>query len=281
MSVKILHDNYGKARVRLVKVARSAARHEVQNLTLNIALEGDFDAIHIEGDNSKCLPTDTMKNTVYALAGQRQDIEEAEAFGQRLAAHFLTNNERVSRVIIDVSEHSWKRMKFEGSEHDHSFVKGSGEKHTVKITASRDDVTVESGVEDLIVLKTTRSGFVGFIKDEFTTLPETTDRIFSTAIKASWRYRDAKDATEKTFQAIRQTMLKVFAEHDSLSVQHTLYAMGEAILDNFHEVEEIAFSLPNIHCLPIDMTRFGQVNDNRIFVPTDEPHGLIEARLAR
>ncbi|MBK8465393.1 MAG: urate oxidase [Chloracidobacterium sp.] len=281
MSVKILQDNYGKSRVRLMKVARSGDRHELQNLTVNIALEGDFDTIHRVGDNSLCLPTDTMKNTVYALAGQTQEIEEIESFGKRLTAHFLVNNPQISRVIIDIFETAWRRMKFNTNEHNHSFVKGSGEKRTAKITASRDGETVESGVEDLIVLKTTDSGFVGFIKDPYTTLPETTDRIFSTAIKATWRYAKPGDAIDETFQAIRQTILKVFAEHNSLSVQHTLYAIGETILDEFSEVEEIAFSLPNIHCLPIDMTKFGQANDNRIFVPTDEPHGLIEARLTR
>lgn len=281
MPIRILHDNYGKSRVRLVKVARTSDRHELQNLSVNIALEGDFETIHTVGDNSKCLPTDTMKNTVYALAGQKQEIESAEIFGQRLAEHFLTNNAQVSRAIIEIYEHIWTRMKFDTVEHDHSFVRGSGEKHTVKIVASRDLLTIDSGVEDLIVLKTTRSGFVGFVKDDFTTLPEATDRIFSTAIKATWRYASAVSATEETFQSIRQTILRVFADHDSLSVQHTLYAMGEAILENFSEVEEVAFSLPNIHCLPIDMTKFGQTNDNRIFVPTDEPHGLIEARLTR
>ena len=222
-----------------------------------------------------------MKNTVYALAGQTHEIEEVEAFGKRLAAHFLDNNPQVSRVIIDMLEHGWKRMKFDGDEHDHSFVRGSGEKRTAKIKASRDKVIVEAGVEGLIVLKTTRSGFAGFVKDEYTTLPETTDRIFSTAIKAVWRYENPDAGGEDIFQSIRQTILKVFAEHDSLSVQHTLYAMGEAVLENFPAIDEIAFSLPNIHCLPIDMTKFGQPNDNRIFVPTDEPHGLIEARLTR
>ncbi len=281
MSVRIVHDNYGKSRVRLMKVARIGARHELQNLTFNIALEGDFEAIHTVGDNSLCLPTDTMKNTVYALAGQTQEIEEIEAFGGRLATHFLTNNPQVSHVIIDIFETSWKRMKFGGKEHDHSFVKGSSEKRTAKINATRDNVTIESGVEDLIVLKTTNSGFVGFIKDAYTTLPETTDRIFSTAIKATWRYSSAAAATDTAFQAIRQTILKVFAGHDSLSVQQTLYAIGEAILGKFAEVEEVAFSLPNIHCLPVDMTKFGQENENRIFVPTDEPHGLIEAKLSR
>ena len=281
MSVKILHDNYGKSRVRLMKIARHGTRHEIQNLTINIALEGDFDAIHIDGDNRRCLPTDTMKNTVYALAGQTHEIEEIEAFGQRLAAHFLTNNPQISRVIIDIFEHTWKRMKFDGDEHTHSFVKGSGEKRTAKISASREGVIVESGVEDLIVLKTTGSEFAGYIKDDFTTLAETTDRIFSTAIKATWRYADAGAATDNVFQAIRQTILKVFSDHESLSVQHTLYAIGETILNDFADVEEIAFSLPNIHCLPVDISKFGLENDNRIFVPTDEPHGLIEARLTR
>jgi urate oxidase len=281
MPVRIVHDNYGKSRVRLLKVDRRTDRHEIQNLTINIALEGDFDAIHTQGNNSRCLPTDTMKNTVYALSGQTEVIESVEVFGKRLATHFLDNNAQVSRAVIDIVEHGWKRMKFEGVEHEHSFVRGSDEKRTAKVAADRKVVTVESGVEDLIVLKTTRSGFVGYIKDEYTTLPEAADRIFSTAIKATWRYSSADDATDDIFASIRTTILRVFAEHDSLSVQHTLYAMGKAVLNEHDVVDEIAFSLPNIHCLPVDMTKFGQRSDNRIFVPTDEPHGLIEARLAR
>ena len=127
MSIRILHDNYGKSRVRLMKVARGAEHHELQNLTLNIALEGEFTTVHTVGDNSACLPTDTMKNTAYALAGQTDELEEVEAFGRRLAAHFIDNNPQVSRVIIDLYETSWKRMKFDGEMHDHAFVKGSGE----------------------------------------------------------------------------------------------------------------------------------------------------------
>lgn len=281
MAVRIVHDNYGKSRVRLIKVARSGSTHELQNLTLNIALEGDFEAIHTVGDNSACLPTDTMKNTVYALAGQKRETEEIEAFGQRLAEHFLVNNPQVSRVVIDLLEHGWKRMKFDGELHSHAFVKGSEEKRTARVTAARDAVVVESGVEGLVVLKTTGSGFAGYLRDAYTTLPETTDRIFSTAIKAAWTYADPAAATGDVFHSIRETILKVFAGHDSLSVQHTLYAMGEAILEEFGDVGEIAFSLPNIHCLPVDVAKFGCQNDNCIFVPTDEPHGLIEARLTR
>ena len=281
MPVRIVHDSYGKSRVRLIKVAREGEHHDIQDLSLNIALEGDFDDIHRTGDNTNCLPTDTMKNTVYALAGEVPGIEEAEDFGRRLARHFLDTNDQVERVRLEIAENSWKRMKVGDHLHDHSFVRGSREKRIINIAGSRDGTEIESGVEDLIVLKTTRSGFAGFKKDKFTTLPEVTDRIFATAIKAMWKYADADSASAGLCGSIRAIILKVFAEHDSLSVQHTLYAMGEAVLEQFSEVAEIAFSLPNVHCLPVDITRFGMEDKYAIFVPTDEPHGLIEARLAR
>jgi urate oxidase len=218
---------------------------------------------------------------VYGLAGETDDIEQVEAFGRRLAAHFLAECAHIHRVRIELFEHMWKRMKFDDAVHDHAFVRGSREKRTARISATRDRTELETGVEDLIVMKTTRSGFAGFIKDKYTTLPEVSDRIFSTAIKATWRYGDADRATDETFRSIRSEILRTFAEHDSLSVQHTLYAMGENVLEKFEAVEEIAFSLPNIHCLPVDISRFGLENKNCIFIPTDEPHGLIEARLSR
>jgi len=282
MAVTIVHDNYGKSRVRLMKVARRGALHEIQEITVKVAFEGEFISVHTVGDNSQVLPTDTMKNTVYALAHQTAEIEEIETFALRLANHFLTNNPPVARVIIEIDEHGYTRMSVHDKPHQHSFIKGSGEKRTTKVSATRADGTmIESGIEDLIVLKTTKSGFVGFIKDQYTTLPETTDRIFSTSIKAAWRYAEAEKATGDIWREVRQTIIETFAEHDSLSVQHTLYAIGEAVLKNFSDVAEISISMPNIHYLPIDFSRFGLENDNRIFLPTDEPHGLIEARLSR
>ncbi len=281
MSVKIISDNYGKARVRLMKVARKDDWHEFQNLTVKIAFEGDFTEVHTVGDNSQVLPTDTMKNTVYTLARQTREIEEIEVFALRLADYFLTNNKQITLAVIEIAEHGWTRVAVGGELHPHSFIKGGDEKRTTKISQTSDGATIESGVEDLVVLKTTKSGFVGFVKDQYTTLPETTDRIFATSIKAAWIYKNTEAATGDIWRDVRQTIIETFAEHDSLSVQHTLYAMGEAVLEKFPDVAEIAFSLPNIHCIPIDFTRFGLENDNRIFVPTDEPHGLIEARLSR
>ena len=281
MPVELVQNNYGKSRVRLLKVARHGDRHDLQNITVNIALEGDFDDIHTKGDNTKCLPTDTMKNTVYALAAQTEEIEAIERFGQRLGNHFLSNNEQISSVSIDVVEHPYTRMTPDAQPHPHSFTKNEGEKRVASIRMTREETSIESGIDDLIVIKTTESGFSGFIKDKYTFLPETDDRIFCTSVKARWKYADSDAATDKRWSAVRQTILDTFAEHDSLSVQHTLYAMGEAVLNVHPGVEEVSFSLPNIHCIPVDVANFGEENRNAIFLPTDEPHGLIEGRLKR
>lgn len=281
MPLQLVHNNYGKSRVRLMKISRRGEWHELQNITVKIAFEGDFEDIHVRGDNSKCLPTDTMKNTVYALAAETEEIEEIESFGLRLARHFLTENEQVSRVSIDIIEHKYTRIQKGAEPHPHSFTKDEGEKRTTSIRMTRDETSVESGLEDLTVIKTTHSGFAGFKKDKFTTLPEIPDRIFCTSVKASWLYESAEAATEELWNGVRQTILGTFANHDSLSVQHTLHAMGEAVLNHHSAVSEISFSLPNIHCIPVDVTRFGLPNNNAIFIPTDEPHGLIEGRLRR
>ena len=281
MSVHLVHNNYGKARVRLMKVHRRGSWHELQNINVKIAFEGDFDDVHIKGDNSKCLPTDTMKNTVYALAAQTDEIEEIESFGLRLARHFLKENDQVSRVSIDIIEHKYTRIPVDGEPHEHSFTKSGGEKRTTAIRMTRDEISVTSGLEDLTVIKTTKSGFAKFKKDQYTFLPETDDRIFCTSVKANWRYATPEAATEELWSGVRQTILKTFAEHDSLSVQHTLHAMGEAVLNDHPAVCEISFSLPNIHCIPVDVSRFGEANNNAIFLPTEEPHGLIEGRLSR
>ena len=282
MTVEIIHNNYGKSRVRLMKVARHGEQHEIQEISVKITFEGEFKAVHSVGDNSLVLPTDTMKNTVYALAYQTTEIEEIEVFALRLADYFLTNNAQADCVTIEIVEHGWTRIGIGSQLHQHSFIKSADEKRTAKISQTREDgAIVESGIENLIVLKTTKSGFAGFIKDQYTTLPETTDRIFSTSVTASWRYIGAEKATREAWCAARQTVVEVFAEHDSLSVQHTLYAIGEAMLEKFADIAEISFSMPNIHYLPVDFTRFGLENDNRIFLPTSEPYGLIEARLSR
>jgi len=272
-------NRYGKSRVRLVKLRRSREPHDIVDLTIDVQLEGAFDAVYVDGDNAACLATDTMKNTVYALA--RQDpIVTVESFGLRLAEHFIATPP-VARVRLSAIEHRWDRLTVDGRPHPHAFVQPGGEQWTAVVTCDRDRREVVSGLRNLVVLKTTDSAFAGFPRDRFTTLPETADRILATAVTASWRYASASADHFSARDRIRTALIETFAAHDSRSVQHTVYAMGEAALAACGEIVEITLSLPNRHHLLVDLAPFGLDNPNEIFVATDQPYGLIEATIRR
>jgi urate oxidase len=276
----LAEDRYGKSGIRLVKIARRGDRHEFRDVTVAVRLEGDFARAHTDGDNSAVLPTDTMKNTVYALAKDHFD-RDIESFGLYLTEHFVRNNPPVARARVELSERPWERLTVEGRPHPHAFSRPGGERRTTRVTRTRQGALVESGLEDLVVAKSGRSAFTGFLKDGFTTLKETDDRILATAVKASWLYTGAPGDFDGAFQGIRRTLLETFAGHDSASVQHTLYAMGEAVLKDHAEVSEVRLSLPNRHHILVDLSPFGLDNDNEVFVATEEPFGLIEATLKR
>jgi urate oxidase len=279
MAIRLGENNYGKQRVRILQVVRHPDRHDIKELTLGIRLEADFESAHSKGDNRKVLPTDTMKNTVYALAKQRA-IESPEEFSLRLANHFLSRNPQVSRVGIEAAQTLWSRLSVEGKPHPHSFTSSSSEKRTANIAATQDEKTLHAGLEGLVVLKTTESAFENFLKDEYTTLKEDRDRILATTIRAAWLYRDNTANFDSTWHGVRETLLETFAGHDSESLQHTLYAMGEAVLKKFAHIREIHLSLPNKHYNLVDLSPFHFDNAKEIFLPTDEPHGLIEATLS-
>ena len=278
MAIRLGENNYGKQRVRILQVARHADRHDIKELSLGIRLEGDFEEAHSKGDNRKVLPTDTMKNTVYALA-KRRAIESPEEFCLCLGDHFLARNPQISRVRIEAAEILWTRLTVEGKLHPHTFTGSSSEKRIVTLAATHKEKTLQAGIEGLVVLKTTDSAFENFLKDEYTTLKEDRNRILATSIHTKWLYREIPPEFDLTWQGIRQTLLEAFAGHDSESLQHTLYAMGEAVLKEFRGIREIHLSLPNKHYNLVDLTPFHLENPKEIFLPTDEPHGLIEATL--
>ena len=279
--ILLAENRYGKSRVRLARVKRHADRHDFREWTLEIVVEGDFESCFTEGDNRKILPTDTMKNTVYSLA-RDSSAETIEDFAKELAGFFLKRNPQVCRGQIRIKEKNWEHLLVNGMSHPTTFVQSSTECQTADVTASRDGgIAVRSGLENLTVLKTAGSEFVGFVKDSLTTLPEATDRLFGTRASIRWSYASGDLPFATLRSSIRNTLLSVFAGHVSKSVQHTLYAMGHAVLECVPEVEDIRLTLPNIHCLLVDLSRFGQDNPNEIFVPIDEPHGSIEARLRR
>ncbi|HYK38671.1 MAG TPA: urate oxidase [Candidatus Eremiobacteraceae bacterium] len=276
MSIRLGENNYGKQRVRILQVTRRAERHDVKELTVGIRLEGAFETAHTKGDNSNVLPTDTMKNTVYALARQHR-IGTPEEFCLRLADHFLGRHAHLSRARIEAGETLWTRLAFGKKFHPHAFTRSSDEKRTALVITTHREKTIQSGVKGLVVMKTTDSAFEGFLRDSFTTLKEDRNRILATAIRATWLYRSEKADFEAVWHGARQTLLETFAEHNSESLQHSLYAMGEAVLQKYSSILAIRLSLPNKHYNSVDLSPFHMENPKEIFLPTDEPHGLIEA----
>ena len=285
----LAENSYGKSRVRLMKVTRRADGkersqrpwHDLFEWTVEITLEGDFEAAFVDGDNSKILPTDTMKNTVYFLA-RNSSANCMEEFGKELVGFFLQRNPQIRCARVELCDKKWDHIQTHGMSHPTAFEQSSAESQTTEIVAPRNgSLRVRSGLADLALLKTAGSEFAGFIKDSLTTLPETTDRLFGTAVRARWTYGSASAPFAALRPVIRTILLQVFAEHVSKSVQHTLYAMGEAVLAKVPEITDIEMTMPNRHCLLVDLSRFGQDNPNEIFVPTDEPHGTIEARICR
>ena len=279
--IELAENRYGKSRVRLMKVTRHDHGHDLREWTVQVLLKGDFDSAHLHGDNSKILPTDTMKNTVYSLA-RSSKATAMEDFAKELADFLVDRNPQVKSASIRVESTLWKRLSVNGKPHPSAFMRGSDELQTTSVARAQDQAFhILSGLDNLVLLKTANSGFEGYIKDSLTTLPETKDRLFGTAVSAEWRYTSTDLEFDVVRKNLRETMLRTFADHDSKSVQQTLYAMAESALEAVFEIDEIEITMPNKHCLLVDLSRFGQDNPNEIFVPTDEPHGYIEARVRR
>lgn len=277
----LAENRYGKSRVRLVQVKRHHDRHDFREWTVQVLLEGDFASCFEDGNNSKILPTDTMKNTVYWLA-RTSSAGSMEDFSKELVDFLLNRNPQVSRAEVSVREKTWERLQTRGKPHPTAFVQSSGESQMTKVARVQGGAfLVSSGLKNLVIMKTAGSAFEGYIKDPLTTLPETTDRLFGTAVRARWSYSAWDLAFASLRTKIREMLLTVFADHESKSVQHTLYAMANRVLEAVPEVDEITLTMPNKHCLLVDLSRFGQDNPNEIFVPVDEPRGYIEARIRR
>jgi urate oxidase len=275
-----LRDNhYGKSGIRLVKVVREGKRHTVRDLTVSVALEGDFSRSFTDADNSPLVATDTMKNTVYAMASDSL-TGSIEAFGLVLAQHFAALP-YVGTATVTLREHAWRRIERDGLVADDAFVRAGDYVRLARVRATAEGAGIESGVEDLVVMKTTRSAFEGFQRDEYTTLRDTDDRILATRLAATWRYGHVAFDHDGVWTAALGTLLGEFAQHHSASAQETIWVVARGMLDRHPELEEVRMSVPNLHHWLVDLSPFGQANDNEIFVATTEPYGLIEATVRR
>lgn len=272
-------NSYGKEAIRLVKVVRDPGGHRVRDLTVDVALAGDFAAAHAAGDNALVVATDTMKNAVYALAAEHL-TGAIEAFGTILATHFLAFPQ-VERATVQLREHRWAPLEGAGGPAPDAFQRAGDATRTASVTATREATAVESGLEDLVVMKTAKSAFAGFPRDRFTTLREAHDRIMATKVTATWRHAGPADDWDASHEAISATLLEVFAKHESASVQHSIWVMAGAMLERHAGIDEVRMRLPNLHHWAVDLAPLGGTNRDEIFVATTEPHGLIEATVRR
>lgn len=280
MGIVLGPNRYGKAEVRLVRVVRDTPRHELRDLTVSTALRGDFAAAHAAGDQANVLPTDSQKNTVYAYARER-GIGAIEEFALSLARHFVADVAPVAEARVSVEEHGWDRVEVDGRPHDHAFVGSGREVRTAAVAIDGMGTWVVAGLRDLVLLKSTGSEFTGFLRDRYTTLEETHDRIMATSLVARWRYASTDVDWDKAYGSVRATLLATYAQVHSLALQQTLWEMGRAVLEGHDEVAEIRLSAPNRHHFLVDLEPFGLDNPGEVFFAADRPYGLIEATVTR
>ena len=290
MAIVLGENRYGKAENRVFRVTRRGDTHEILDLNVSVQLMGDFADTHHTGDNTKVLPTDTQKNTVFALSHELGPLEP-EAFGIALARHFIGTQKHVSGAEIRIEHFPWHRIESKGRPHPRAFSRDGSHVRTATIRASRDGAGlrtwITSGLEKLVVLKTSDSAFKDYLRDKYTTLKETDDRIMATEVSARWRWSECDPARLErldwaaSHHAAMTTLLAIYADHHSLSLQQTLFAMGEATLQQQAGIAAIRLSLPNKHHFVVDLSPFGQTNTNEVHIAADRPYGFIEAVVQR
>jgi urate oxidase len=278
--MSLVSNRYGKGRVRTLRLEKSGEHNTVREMTLQVMLEGAFSQAYTDADNRRVIATDTIKNIVNLVARDHVTAE-AEGFCLAVAHRFLETYEHVESVSVFGAETRWARIMIDGVAHPHGFTLDANGQPVVRLTQTRRDCRLESGIENFTFMKSTGSGWSDYLMDEFTTLPETTDRIAATSMNAYWLWSGTvADYMAKNRKVLDQ-MLEVFVTTYSAGVQDSLCRMGEAALGAVPEIAEISLACPNKHYLPLDLSRFGVAADNMVFTPTDEPHGQIECTIAR
>jgi urate oxidase len=284
MGIVLGPHQYGKAETRLVRIYRDGPEHQIRDLNVSISLRGDFADAHLHGDQAQVLPTDTQKNTAYAFAMER-GVGEIEDYALALARHFAEDVQPVRAARVDVDEYRWERIRVAGTGHPHSFVRSGQEIRTaaaiIEGRAGQRRVWVLSGLRDLVLLKSTGSEFAGFLRDRYTTLAETDDRVLATSLLARWRYVQPDADWGSVYASVRQTLVEQFATVHSLALQQSLWEMGRAALAAHPAIAEIRLSAPNKHHFLVDLTPFGLDNPGATFHADDRPYGLIQCAVQR
>jgi len=273
--VTLGHNSYGKAEIHLVHLDRAQEPHRVTDLTVTVDLQGNFEATHLEGDNTGLVATDSQKNIVYGLA-RSEPPAAPESFALRVAGYMVDEYESVECARVDVEAATWVPLKADAFRRD-----GGSLRTATAVATAEGERHVIGGLRDLALLKSRGSGFAGFLRDRWTTLPETDDRILASSVRVAWRFSSLDVDFDEQHQRATDSILEAFGRHHSASLQQTLYQMGAALLDACPAVAEVRLSMPNLHHLLVDLSGVGLDNPNVVFHADDRPYGLIEGALVR
>lgn len=275
-------NRYGKFRVRVMKLIRhDETHHDVCELEADVLLQGELAGSYLSADNLSIVPTDTVKNTVHFLAHDHLETCRT-SFAKVIGEHFLAKYPHLSGVEVELRERRWARMEIGGESHPHAFVHAANGEWYSRGSFLRDQAPLlASGIRDHLVMKTTGSGFEGYNVCELTTLPPTNDRVFATRMNAEWTFSDLSADFTGADAAILAVAHTVFARNYSPSVQRTLFEIGEQALASVPAISRIELKMPNVHFLGLDLTKLGRPGQKAVLLPTDEPHGEIEAVITR
>lgn len=279
-----LTPTYGKQSVPVFKIRKEGANHSISDMVVKIMLEGTISRSWLEGENSEIVPTETQKNTCYALAMKTQ-FDSIEDYGLALGRDMLERHAHINCVNLHITERIWERATVGGRAHSHVFVSSpSPIRRLCRLKVPRGAAAqVTSGVSDIKVMKTTQSGFMGYIKDQYTTLKpvgaggSAPDRIMCTEMVAEWSYTEGR-APEGRFVAVNQkvfdTLISTLAGPAdrgvfSKSLQETAYKMAVAALETVPELSKVYLATPNVHFYPYNLAPFGMSNPNVVFQSTD------------
>ncbi|THU91377.1 uricase [Dendrothele bispora CBS 962.96] len=311
------HARYGKDKVRVLRVVREGSWHHVVEYSVQALLEGDIDVSYTKADNSVVVATDSVKNITYYLAKTSPHILNPERFALHLGTHLVSKYAHIHKAFVTIEQLRWTRIPVEtdgqSEPHAHSFYRDGEDKRIVKVevdaTAGKNQIVgkVTAGINDLLILKSTGSAFTNFVRDEYTTLVEVDDRIFSTSVDLSYTFGQfnipaPKDEKKLDFvvpkaepgsiwdvevpEKARKVTLETFATDDSASVQATLYKMAQQIIADNSGIQSVTYTLPNKHYVPVDMKYIGVDNitpltEAEVFTPLAAPSGLISATISR
>lgn len=281
MAVTLGHNQYGKDEIRAVRVLRDTDEHTLVDYNVSVRLVGDFDAAHLEGDNSRVLPTDTAKNTVFAYAARDDVVTQPESFGRALAHHFVDDIPAVDQARVTLELYPWLRLTHDGAPHPHAFARSGAHVRTASVTYDGSDTWVVSGVRELTVLKTTDSAFEGFYTDRYTTLQPAADRILATSVTAQWWHSADDREWQQSFDSVLDALLDTFAGHHSRALQQTIWLMAQAALTADPGIHELRMTCPNAHYFLYDLEKVGIDNPGLVFHADDRPYGLIEGAVRR